>query len=79
MSTITINVSDDVKIEAEEAAKSVNLSLPDFAQLALAQSLARTLRDPLLEERAKRATGDGWKRLKQFIRDAAPDSGDELP
>jgi hypothetical protein len=44
MSTITINVSDEV----EEAAKSVNLSLPDFAQLALAQSLARTLKDPRL-------------------------------
>lgn len=79
MSTITINVPDEVKIEAEEAAQSVNLSLSDFAQLALAQSLARTLKDPHLEKRAKLATGDGWKRLKQFIPDAAPVSGDELP
>lgn len=79
MSTITINVSDDVKIEAEEAAKSVNLSLPDFAVLALSQSLARTLRDPQLEERAKRATGDGWRRLQQFIPDGPPVPGDELP
>ena len=75
MSTITINVPD----EAEEAAKSVNLSLADFAQLALAQSLARTLKDPRLEERASRATGDGWERLKQAIPDGPPVPGDELP
>lgn len=75
MSTITINVSD----EAEEAAKSVNLSLRDFTQLALAQSLARTLKDPRLEERASRATGDGWERLKQSIPDAPPIPGDEMP
>lgn len=75
MSTITINVSD----EAEEAAKSVNLSLRDFTQLALAQSLARTLKDPRLEERASRATGDGWAKLKQSIPDVAPIPGDELP
>jgi hypothetical protein len=79
MSTITITVPDEVKIEVEEAAKSVNLSLPDFAQLALAQSLARTLKDPRLEDRAKRATGDGWERLKESIADAPPIPGDELP
>lgn len=79
MSTITINVPDEVKIEAEEAAKSVRLSLPDFAQLALARSLARTLKDSRLEERARRATGDGWERLKQFIPDVPPVPGDELP
>ena len=79
MSTITINVPDEVKIEAEKAAKSVRLSLPDFAQLALARSLARTLKDPRLEERAKRSTGDGWERLKQCIPDVPPVPGDELP
>lgn len=75
MSTITINVPE----EAEEAAKSMNLSLADFAQLALAQSLSRVLTDPRLEERARRATGDGWERLKQAIPDVPPVSGDELP
>ncbi len=79
MNTITINVPDEIKIEAEAAAKSVNLSLPDFAQLALAQTLARALTDPFLEERASRATGEGWEALKKFIPDAPPISGDELP
>jgi hypothetical protein len=52
MSTITINMPDEVKTEAEEAARSVNLSLNEFTQLALIQSLARTLKDPRLEQRA---------------------------
>jgi hypothetical protein len=43
---------DEVKTEAEEAARSVNLSLNEFTQLALIQSLARTLKDPRLEQRA---------------------------
>jgi hypothetical protein len=66
MTTITINVSDELKTEAEEAARSVNLSLTEFAQLALTQSLARTLKDPRREQRTKYATGDGWERLKQY-------------
>jgi predicted transcriptional regulator len=77
--TITINVPDEVKTQVEQAAKSVNLSLSDFAQLALVQSLARTLKDPRLEERAAMATGDGWERLKKYIPDAPPIPGDELP
>jgi predicted transcriptional regulator len=77
--TITIDVPDEVKTEVEEAAKSVNLSLSDFAQLALIQSLARTLKDPRLEKLAVAAPGDGWERLKQRIPDAPPVPGDELP
>jgi predicted transcriptional regulator len=77
--TITINVPDDVKTEMEEAAKSVNLSLSDFARLALLQSLARTLKDSRLEELADASKGDGWERLKRHIPDAPPIPGDELP
>jgi predicted transcriptional regulator len=77
--TITINVPDEVKTEVEEGAKSVNLSLSDFAQLALVQSLARTLKDSRLEERAVAATGDGWESLKRYIPEAPPMPGDELP
>ena len=77
--TITITVPDELKAQMEEAAKSVSLSLSDFAQLALVQSLARTLKDPRLEERAAMAKGDGWEELKKYIPDAPPIPGDELP
>lgn len=79
MSTITISVPDEIKLEAEEAARSVNLSLSDYAGLALTQSLARTLRDPQLEQRVKAATGRGWEDLKKHIPDVPPQPGDELP
>ena len=77
--TITINVPDEVKTEVEEAAKSANLSLSDFARLALLQSLARTLKDSRLEELADASKGKGWERLKRHIPDASPIPGDELP
>ena len=77
--TITINVPDDVKAEVEEAAKSVNLSLSDFARLALLQSLARTIKDSRVEERIVPSKGDGWEKLKRHIPDAPPVPGDELP
>lgn len=77
--TITINVPDEVKTEVEEAAKSANLSLSDFARLALLQSLARTLKDSRLEELADASKGKGWERLKRHIPDAPPIQGDELP
>lgn len=38
-----------------------------------------TSRRNLIQERAKRATGEGWDRLKQHIPDVPPIPGDKPP
>ena len=78
MSAVTIHLPDTMQAEVERIARGVNLSLPDFMRLALEQNLARSIKDPRLEERAARATGQGWDELKKYIPDAPPLPGDEL-
>ena len=50
----------------------------DFVAVALAQSLARVLKDPALEFRAARSTGEGWNRFLAGAGNEAPQADDEI-
>ena len=72
MSTLTLHMPDEVRQKAEAAACHAGVSLEDFLNLAVAQSLARYATDESLEERAQRATGRGWEQIKKHIPDIDP-------
>jgi predicted nucleic acid-binding protein len=48
MSTLTIQIEDEAKAVVERVASEHNLSPVDFISVAIAQSLARSLKDPYL-------------------------------
>ena len=50
-----------------------------FVRVAIAQSLARSLKDPFLEDRAARADGSGFRDFLASAPDTSPVPGDELP
>jgi plasmid stability protein len=79
MSVMTVNLPDNLHDKAREVAASKNLSMDALVAIALTQSLSRLVRDPYLEGRAARATGNGLDEfLAQVPGHAAPES-DQLP
>ena len=64
MSVVTVNLPDNLHEKAREVAASKNLSMDELVAIALSQSLSRLVRDPSLEERAARATGE---RMREFL------------
>ncbi len=57
MIALTVNLPDNLHAKAREVAASKNLTMDALVTIALAQSLSRLVAEPLLEERAARATG----------------------
>lgn len=78
MSTLTIEIEDEAKAVVERVASEHNLSTADFISIAIAQSLARSLKDPYLENRATRANGSGFRAFLDGVPDVPPIPGDEL-
>jgi predicted nucleic acid-binding protein len=78
MSTLTIEIEDEAKAIVERVASEHNLSPADFVRVAIAQSLARSLKDPFLEDRAARADGSGFRDFLASAPDTLPVPGDEL-
>jgi|GEM_PF-807856 len=79
MSTLTIEIEDDANAIVERVASEHNLSTADFVSVAIAQSLARSLKNPDLERRAARADGSGFRGFLDNASDVPPVAGDELP
>jgi predicted transcriptional regulator len=78
MSTLTIEIEDEAKAVVERVASEHNLSTADFITVAIAQSLARSLKEPYLENRAAQANGSGFRAFLDETPDAPPVPGDEL-
>jgi hypothetical protein len=79
MSALTVNLPDNLYEKVREAAASKNLSLDALVTIALSQSLSRLIAEPLLEERAARATGKGLKEFLAQVPSPEPPEGDRLP
>ncbi len=79
MSTLTIQIEDEAKAVVERVASEHNLSPVDFISVAIAQSLARSLKDPYLESRALRSDGGGFRAFLDNAPDVPPLADDELP
>ena len=78
MSTLTIEMEDEAKSVVERVASERNLSPSDFVNIAIAQSLARLIKDPRLEVRAARADGSGFNEFLANVPNIPPAPEDEL-
>ncbi len=79
MSTLTVNLPDDLCEKAREVAASKNLSMDALVTIALTQSLSRLVAEPYLEERASRATGKGLNEFLAQVPSTEPHQSDRLP
>ena len=55
-----------------------NIPIDEIIAASLAQKLFRIIPDPYLEERAKRATGEGFSMVLSQIPDVHPEDYDRL-
>lgn len=76
---MTVTIPDAMRPQLREGARVSRLAEDEFVAVAIAQALARVIPDPSLEERASRATGEGWKVFLRNAGDSNPKAGDELP
>jgi hypothetical protein len=79
MSALTLNLPDNLYEKAMQAAASKNLSIDSLMTVALTQTLSRLLADPVLEERAARATGEGLAQFLAQVPTIDPPELDALP
>ncbi len=79
MSALTVNLPDNLHAKAREVAASKNLSMDALVTIALTQSLSRLVAEPLLEERAARATGKGLGDFLAQVPSTEPPEWDRLP
>ena len=79
MTTMQIQVPDEVRTKAEEAARWKHLSLDEFTTWALVQSISASIPDPYLEERAKRGSLKRFKEILAQVPDVEPEDYDKLP
>jgi hypothetical protein len=79
MSALTVNLPDNLHERAREVAASKNLSLDALVTIALTQSLSRLVAEPLLEQRAARATGKGLNEFLAQVPSTQPPDWDRLP
>jgi Arc/MetJ family transcription regulator len=78
MSRLTIEIDDEARDAVEQAAREQNLSASDYVRLAVAQALSRSLKDPVLEARAARADGGGFRDFLASVPDAPRIAGDQV-
>jgi hypothetical protein len=78
MIALTVELPENLHQMAREVAAAKHLSMDALVSIALAQSLSRLVPDPLLEQRAARATGKGLKEFLDQVPDAPPMPGDEI-
>ena len=79
MSTLTVELPENLHQKAREVAAAKNLSMDALVAIALAQSLSRLVSDPHLEEHAARATGLGLSEFLANVPDVEPSNWDRLP
>ncbi len=79
MIALTVNLPDNLHAKAREVAASKNLTMDALVTIALAQSLSRLVAEPLLEERAARATGRGLEEFLAQVPSTEPPDWDRLP
>ena len=78
MTTMHISVPDDVRDKVSEVANRIHVSVDELATMALIEKVSVMLKDPFLEERAKK--GD-WKKFQEaldMIPDVPPEDYDKL-
>jgi len=78
MIELKVKLPDKLHQKACEVSKMNNIPIDEIIAAALAQKLFRIIPDPYLEERARRATGDGFSSILSQVPDVAPEEYDKL-
>ncbi len=78
MTEIRVNLPDQLHEKACEVSRMQNIPIDEIIAASLAQKLFRVIPDPYLEERAKRATGEGFSTALSQIPDVPAKEHDKL-
>ena len=78
MTELKIKLPDELHQKVCEVSKMQNITIDEIIAALLAQKLFRTIPDPYLEERAKRATGKGFSLVLSQVPDVPPEDYDRL-
>lgn len=78
MSTISLRIPESLHKSVREMAKKENVSINQIITTALAEKLSALMTVEYLDERAKRGDRAKFERAMSKVKDAKPDSEDEL-
>ena len=78
MTELLIKLPDKLHQKVCEVSKMNNIPIDEIIAASLANKLYRIIPDSYLEERAKRATGDGFSIVLSQVPDVPPDDYDKL-
>ncbi len=78
MTELTIRLPEKLHQKACEVSKMQDIPIDEIIASSLAQKLFRMIPDPYLEERAKRASGEGFSEVLSQVPDVPPEDYDKL-
>ena len=78
MTELKIKLPDQLHQKVSEVSKMNKIPIDEIIAAALAQKLFCIIPDPYLEERAKRATGEGFSLVLSQVPDVEPEKYDKL-
>jgi len=78
MIELKIKLPDRLHQKACEVSKMQNVPIDEIIAASLAQKLFQVIPDPYLEERARRATGEGFSAILSQVPDVPPEKYDKL-
>ena len=78
MTQLTIKLPDLLLQKVNEFSKARNIPVDELIAASLAQKLNRITPDPYLEERAKRATGEGFSAVLSNVPDVPAEEYDQI-
>lgn len=78
MTELKIRLPDKLHQKLCEVSAMQNISIDEIIAASLAQKLFRIMPDSYLEERAKRATGEGFSVVLSQVPDVPPEDYDRL-
>ena len=78
MTELSIKLPDKLFQKVCEASKMNDVPIDEIIAASLADKLNRMIPDPYLEERAMRATGEGFLRVLSQVPDVTPEDYDKL-
>lgn len=78
MIQLTIKLPDKLHKRVYEVSQTQHIPVDEIIAASLAEKLFRIIPDSYLEERAKRATGDGFSKVLAQVPDIPPEDYDRL-
>lgn len=78
MSTITLQLPDDLKKSVEDLASQRHVSVDQFISETLSEKVSATQQIERLQQRAARGSRDAFRKVLEKVPDVAPDENDHL-